>query len=366
MPAADSATNAILDAAVVELQQHGFRRVALDDVARRAGVSRTTIYRRFAGRDELVAAVIDRENAVLFANIADELKSRRPQSNYYVEAFTLSIMRFRQHRVLTRMLADEPGLMLELAHQHWDAAVERMAGALRVIFPDGFAEQIANLEGFLAENWRAGIKTSGNPVYLRPIILTLRREDHTFLLDPILPRPGRVTADYDLVIASQPYRARASLEFKASKVVAPLVQSLRPGGRLIGVHSHGDDPGLEIINDVWPGENPFISDRHAILRQVKHELGVAARHYNFNASSDARSIFKYHMHTLPDEVSGPIGTSTLFAAWNAAIYVAQVEDQRLGAAVRDGRYLEATDRALKKHGGLWFNDETFVISRRRY
>jgi hypothetical protein len=32
--------------------------------------------------------------------------------------------------------------MLELAHQHWDAAVERMAAALRVIFPDGFAEQI--------------------------------------------------------------------------------------------------------------------------------------------------------------------------------------------------------------------------------
>ncbi|BBX47955.1 TetR/AcrR family transcriptional regulator [Mycobacterium cookii] len=142
MPAPDAATDAILDAAVAEFQQHGFRRVALDDVARRAGVSRTTIYRRFAGRDELVAAVIDRENAVLFANIADELKSRRPQSNYYVEAFTLSIMRFRQHRVLTRMIADEPGLMLELAHQHWEPAVERMAAALRVIFPDGFAERV--------------------------------------------------------------------------------------------------------------------------------------------------------------------------------------------------------------------------------
>jgi AcrR family transcriptional regulator len=139
---ADRATNAILDAAVAEFAQHGFRRVALDDVARRAGVSRTTIYRRFAGRDELIAAVIDRENAVLFANIADELKSRRPQSNYYVEAFTCAIVRFRQHRVLTRMIADEPGLMLELAHQHWEPAVERMAAALRVIFPDGFAEKI--------------------------------------------------------------------------------------------------------------------------------------------------------------------------------------------------------------------------------
>ena len=72
--AADPATPAILDAAVVEFEQHGFRRVALDDVARRARVSRTTIYRRFAGRDELVAAVIDRENAVLFTDIADELK----------------------------------------------------------------------------------------------------------------------------------------------------------------------------------------------------------------------------------------------------------------------------------------------------
>lgn len=141
-PTADLASQAILDAAVVEFERHGFRRVALDDVARRARVSRTTIYRRFANRDELVAAVIDRENAALFADIAAELKNLGPQSNYYVEAFTLSIMRFRRHRVLTRMIADEPGLALELGRQHYGAAVERMADALRVIFPDGFAERI--------------------------------------------------------------------------------------------------------------------------------------------------------------------------------------------------------------------------------
>ena len=71
MPGTDSVTTAILDAAVIEFERHGFRRVALDDVARRAGISRMTIYRRFANRDELVTAVIDRENAVLFADIAD-------------------------------------------------------------------------------------------------------------------------------------------------------------------------------------------------------------------------------------------------------------------------------------------------------
>jgi AcrR family transcriptional regulator len=136
------ATTAILDAALVEFEQHGFRRVALDDVARRAGVSRTTIYRRFANRDELVAAVVERENVVLFDDIANELKSAGPQSNLYVEAFTLSILRFRRHRVLNRMMTDEPALVIELMQRHYGAAVGRMGAALRVIFPDGFADRI--------------------------------------------------------------------------------------------------------------------------------------------------------------------------------------------------------------------------------
>lgn len=146
MPAADrganAATEAILDAALIEFERHGIRRVALDDVARRAGVSRTTIYRRFANRDELVAAVVERENVVLFAGIATELKTAGPQSNYYIEAFTFSIMRFRRHRVLNQMMLDEPALVLELARSHYGAAVERMAEALKVIFPAGFADRI--------------------------------------------------------------------------------------------------------------------------------------------------------------------------------------------------------------------------------
>ena len=46
---------------------------------------------------------------------------------------------------------------------------------------------------------------SGNPVYERPVILVIHRGDHRFLLDQIVPKPGGTVADYDLVIASQPY-----------------------------------------------------------------------------------------------------------------------------------------------------------------
>ena len=142
MPGPDPSAEAILDAAVVEFERHGLRRVALEDVARRAGVSRTTIYRRFANKDDLIAAVVERENVALFADIAAELKQAGPQSNYYVEAFTLSILRFRRHRVLNRMMSDEPALVLELARRHYGAAIERMADALREVFPEGFADRI--------------------------------------------------------------------------------------------------------------------------------------------------------------------------------------------------------------------------------
>ena len=229
-----------------------------------------------------------------------------------------------------------------------------------------FEQQITALEPFLAENWKARVSPkSGNPVYERPVVLVIYRNDHRFLLDQIVPKPGGSTADYDLVIASQPYRARASLEFKAKRVLAPLARALGPGGRMIAIHSYGRDPGMEIINKVWPDDHPFVHSRHDLLKAVKHELGPAGRDLNFNAYSDQRSLFRYDMHTLPSEVSSSIGTSTLLAAWNAAIYVAQVEDDRLSDVNSDRRYIDATREVLQNHGGLWFCDESFVISRRR-
>lgn len=228
-----------------------------------------------------------------------------------------------------------------------------------------FEEQITALQPFLAQNWRAKTGKAGNPVYERPIVLVLYREDHKFLLDSVIPKRGVGQADYDLVIASQPYRAKSSAEFKARNVIAPLARALAPGGRLLAIHSCGQDPGLELIQKVWPGENPFRTSRHDLLKAAKQELASQAHHYNFNAFADVQAIFRYDMHTLPNEISSAIGTSTLFAAWNAAIYVAQIEDQRLEDVVKTDAYLEATRETLQKHKGLWFNDESYVISRKR-
>jgi hypothetical protein len=229
-----------------------------------------------------------------------------------------------------------------------------------------FEQQITDLNPFLAANWTVrSSAVSGNPVYERPVVLVLYRDDYRFLLNDVIPRRGAVRADYDLVIASQPYRLRVPTEFKAQRVLAPLARSLGAGGRLLGIHSRGGDPGIDLVQRVWKDENPFTSDRHALLKALKSELGSSARHLNFNAYADARSVFRYDMHTLPTEIGSSIGTSTLFAAWNAAVYVAQIEDQRLNEVLLDGRYLNATREVLQEHGGLWFYDESYVVSRTR-
>jgi len=229
-----------------------------------------------------------------------------------------------------------------------------------------FDEQIAALQPTLDYGWQArASEQTGNPLYVRPSVLVIYREDHKLLLDPLIPRPGRSIGEYDLIVASQPYRARMPVEFKAERVLSPLAKALAPGGRLLAIHSHGNDPGLEIIQRVWPGENPFQTNRHQLLAALKKALGRTHRDLNFNAYSDSRSIFRYHMHTLPSEVGESIGTSTLLAAWNAAVYVGQIEDRRLDEVITSRDYLDATAAVLHKHGGLWFNDESFVVSRKR-
>jgi hypothetical protein len=231
---------------------------------------------------------------------------------------------------------------------------------------DAYAEQIEELGPMLTRGWQTKPSpVTGNPTYVRPSVLVIYREDHKFLLDAVIPKPGRVFESYDLILASQPWRARMSAKFKAEKVLAPLTRSLAPMGRLIAIQSCGADPGLEIIQKLWPGENPFQVDRHQLIAALKQELGRDARDYQLTALTDDKSIFRYEMHTLPSEIGDRIGTSTLFAAWNAAIYVNQIEDQRLDPVVTTGAYVNATQEVLQKYGGLWFNDETFIVSRRR-
>jgi hypothetical protein len=346
-------------------------------IAQRVGLELANIHPRPPALRVFDAGMGD---GTVLARTMRAMHTRFPTMPFYIVGKELSVEDVRL--VLEKMpdrLFEHPAMVLVITNMFYSEAPwlkpNSVTSATSLVWHElsltgntahEFEAQITDLQPFLSEHWRARVSPStGNPVYEKPVVLVIYRDDHKFLLDQVRPRRGFTNAEYDLVIASQPYRARSPLEFKAKRVVAPLARSLAPGGRMIAIHSYGHDPGLEVIQKVWPGENPFTGDRHALLRATKAELGSAGRELNFGAYADARSLFRYDMHTLPSEISETIGTSTLFAAWNAAVYVAQVEDQRLSEAISSGAYLEATREVLRVHGGLWFWDESYVISRKR-
>ena len=227
-----------------------------------------------------------------------------------------------------------------------------------------FSKQISQLDLQLQQGWQTkSSPKSGNPIYVKPSVMVLYRQDQAFALESIIPRKGRYEGNYDLVVAAQPYRSRMPADFKVKKVLAPLAKSLKVGGRMVVVQSTGHDPGMEIIRKLWPDEEPFVTPRHLLIKELEHELNQNNEHFAFDDFNDERSLFTYHLHALPDEIGSNTGTSTLMAAWNAAVYVAQIEDERFNEKLQSGDYLEATTNVLQRHGGLWFQDESFVVVR---
>lgn len=317
-------------------------------------------------------------DGTVLTHLMRSMHARFPNAPFYVVGKEISLedVRLTLEKLPDR-LVEHPDTVFVLTNLHYSEAptlcpnteAKRDRLMYRRVELSGsesytFGEQLRDLDPFLVKHWEVKpSKTTGNPLYVHPTVLVINRKDHSFALDSVIPAKGGCAADYDLIIASQPWRSRTAAEFKVDKILAPMARSLRSHGSLLGIQSAGDDPGLELIRRLWPGEDPFPVDRYELLEKLRIALGSDARKFDLLAFPDDESRLTFSMHTLPDEIETNIGTSTLFAAWNAAIYVAQMEDRRIDEVMADNTYLKSTADVLREYGGLWFHDETFVVRR---
>jgi TetR/AcrR family transcriptional regulator len=99
----------ILDTARVVFETYGVRRANIEDVAMRAGVSRSTVYRRFPTKDDLFAQVVRREAAAFFATLDQATTGRDPQQAV-IEAFTLGVRLVHDSPLFSRIVESEPEL----------------------------------------------------------------------------------------------------------------------------------------------------------------------------------------------------------------------------------------------------------------
>jgi AcrR family transcriptional regulator len=108
----DATTERILDAALAQFTEFGMRRTSVDDIAKRARVTRVTVYRRFSTRDQLVAVTVHREYLRFLAILDHAIKGLPTMEERITEGFLVALRHVRSHPLLGGLLRTEPELVL--------------------------------------------------------------------------------------------------------------------------------------------------------------------------------------------------------------------------------------------------------------
>lgn len=109
--AAADAAGAVLDAAEGLLRSFGLARWSMEDVAVAAGVGRTTVYRAFASRDDLVHAVLARELRATLQAIGAAVAGHEGIEDKAVAAMVTALASLRGS-VVDRLLQTDPSTFL--------------------------------------------------------------------------------------------------------------------------------------------------------------------------------------------------------------------------------------------------------------
>ncbi|MBF6327327.1 TetR/AcrR family transcriptional regulator [Nocardia transvalensis] len=112
----DSNQTRVLDAALMAFLDFGIKRTSMVEVARRGGLSLATLYRRFAGKSDLIQAVGLRQ-ARQFIQQVDAAVQRQIDrdagaEDQIVELFVAFLDGLRGNRLLDRLLKTEPEIVL--------------------------------------------------------------------------------------------------------------------------------------------------------------------------------------------------------------------------------------------------------------
>lgn len=133
--------DAVLDAARDCVLAVGVRRTTLTDVARRAGVSRMTLYRRWPDVRALVGDVMTREWVAVALGATPGLNTARSARAQLVDGLVDGLRAFRGHPLLRKILEVDPELLLPYLFDRrgasQDALLEFVLEALHAGHADG-------------------------------------------------------------------------------------------------------------------------------------------------------------------------------------------------------------------------------------
>lgn len=105
----------LLESALSAFLDFGIKRTSMGEIARRAGISPATLYRRFESKNDLVAAVGVREAQLFIAEIDERVRRAavgKSGQAQLVEVFAAFIIQLANNKLLRRLLRTEPDTIL--------------------------------------------------------------------------------------------------------------------------------------------------------------------------------------------------------------------------------------------------------------
>lgn len=136
-----SDNDAVLDAVRDCVLAVGVRRTTLTDVARRAGVSRMTLYRRWPDVRSLVGDLMTREWIAVATGALPEPGPGAPVRDVITEGLVAAVRAFGAHPLFRKILDVDPELLLPYVLDRrgasQEALLEMLAGSLREGHADG-------------------------------------------------------------------------------------------------------------------------------------------------------------------------------------------------------------------------------------
>jgi AcrR family transcriptional regulator len=108
----DEFTARILAATREQAEEVGIRRITMDDVARRSGLGRATVYRRFPNKAALIDALVLTEARRYLIGDAEAWARGKTLEDRLVHGTVFAVTFLREHKLLRKLLRTEPDALL--------------------------------------------------------------------------------------------------------------------------------------------------------------------------------------------------------------------------------------------------------------
>jgi AcrR family transcriptional regulator len=132
---------ALLDATQACVLAVGVRRTTMTDVARRAGVSRMTLYRRYADVTSLMQALMTREFTQIIGEVEAEVAALATARERLVSAAVAGVDRLTRHPLFLRIVDVDPELLLPYITLRRGAFQRAAVGVFEARIADGVREE---------------------------------------------------------------------------------------------------------------------------------------------------------------------------------------------------------------------------------